>query len=709
MKILAAKIAKPMEMKQHYDFVFVLLWKDNLIKNLMDPAGFYMSDPWLKPYIDTIDRRIDRCRKREKQLINDGSLSEFAMGHYYYGLHFTDNNWVFREWAPNASDIYIIGTFTGWKEEKEYRMERVSPHGDWEIILPADALKHEDLYKLSVHWTGGKGERIPSYATRVVQDDKTKIFSAQVWRPKKNYKWNIENFKAPDTAALIYEAHIGMATSEEKTGTYREFTENVLPLIIKSGYNTIQLMAIQEHPFYGSFGYHVSSFFAASSRFGPPEDLKKLIDRAHMAGLRVIMDLVHSHSVRNVNEGLGLFDGSEGQYFHTNERRFHVAWDSLCFDYAKDNVIHFLLSNCRYWLEEYKFDGFRFDGITSMIYYDHGLGKDFTSYNEYFDGNQDEDALIYLFLANKMIHSFKPGALTIAEEMSGMPGLAANTAIMGFGFDYRLSMGVPDFWIKLVKETVDENWDMGKLMYELTQHRPEEKIISYCESHDQALVGDKTLIFRMIDAEMYTGMVKSYHSFVVDRGIALHKMIRLITLSSSGGGYLNFMGNEFGHPEWIDFPREGNNWSYKYARRQWHLAENRDLKYFFLASFDKEMMKLHNVYKILDNPYIYRVYENTPDKIIAFMRGELLFVFNFHPTVSYTDYGIPVKGRFRIILDTDDRVFGGFNRIDRTKVYLSIRKAERNIINVPLYLYLYVPARTALVFKREPVRKATDI
>jgi len=614
-----------------------------------------------------------------------------------------------REWAPNATAIYVTGTFNAWKEEESFSMKRINSMGDWEISLPAETLKHGDLYKLSVHWEGGQGERIPAYANRVVQDDKTKIFSAQIWQPAQQYKWNIENFKAPDTAPIIYEAHIGMATSLEKTGTYREFTKDILPVIIKDGYNTIQLMAIQEHPFYGSFGYHVSSFFAASSRFGTPEDLKELIDKAHQAGIGVIMDLIHSHSVKNVNEGLGLFDGSEGQYFHPNERRYHRAWDSLCFDYGKNNVIHFLLSNCRYWLEEYKFDGFRFDGITSMIYFDHGLEKNFTSYDEYFDGNQDEDALIYLYLANKLIHKFKAGALTIAEEMSGMPGIAAEIERKGYGFDYRLSMGVPDFWIKLVKETVDENWDMGKLMYELTQHRPEEKIISYCESHDQALVGDKTLIFRMLDAEMYYGMDKSYHSFPVDRGIALHKMIRLITFSTSGGGYLNFMGNEFGHPEWIDFPREGNNWSYKFARRQWQLAENKDLKYYSLSNFDKSMLKLNTDFNILRDLIINRVYENNADKVVAYIRGELLFIFNFNPTVSFTDYGIPVKGKYRIVLDTDDPVFGGFDRIDRNTVYFSIKKAERNIINAPLYLYLYLPSRTALVLKKEPVRKATDL
>jgi 1,4-alpha-glucan branching enzyme len=675
----------------------------------MKPVSFYQTDSWLKPFTGIIDKRINKCLEREKKLIGDGSLYSFAMGHYYYGLHCTGKNWIFREWAPNATLIYLIGTFSDWEERSEFKIQRINDHGDWEIILNLNAIKHGDLYKLSIHWEGGKGERIPSYATRLFQDDKTKIFSAQVWDPPVPHKWQVDDFKITSSAPVIYETHIGMATAEEKIGTFHEFTENVLPRIIKAGYNTIQLMAIQEHPFYGSFGYHVSSFFAASSRFGTPEDLKELIDKAHQGGIRVIMDLIHSHSVRNVNEGLGLFDGSPGQYFHTNDRRVHIAWGSLCFDYGKDKVIHFLVSNCRYWLEEYKFDGFRFDGITSMIYYDHGLGKNFNSYDDYFDGRQDEDALIYLYLANKLIHYIKPGALTIAEEMSGMPGIAADIAKKGYGFDFRLSMGVPDYWIKLIKETIDEDWDMGKLMYELTQHRPEEKIISYCESHDQALVGDKTLIFRMLDAEMYAGMRKEHHSIIIDRGIALHKMIRLITFSTSGGGYLNFMGNEFGHPEWIDFPRQGNNWSYKYARRQWNLAENKELKYQHLANFDKSMVKLQHDFSFLENLYINRIYENTRDKVIAFTRGELLFVFNFHPTVSFTDYGIPLKGKFRIILDTDDPGYGGFNRIDREVIYSSIRKAERQTLNLPFNLYLYLPSRTALVFKKEQVKRATDI
>jgi 1,4-alpha-glucan branching enzyme len=675
----------------------------------MKPARFYTADPWLNPFTGTIESRIKKCQTRENELIGDQTICDFACGHKYYGLFRTDNQWIFREWAPNATAIYLIGTFNAWKENETYKLRRINLQGDWEIILPEKEMRHGDLYKLSVHWDQGSGERIPSYSNRVIQDDKTKIFSSQVWAPDKPYSWTSHKFKPADASPVIYEAHIGMATAEEKTGKFSEFTRDILPMVASSGYNTLQLMAIQEHPFYGSFGYHVSSFFAASSRFGTPEELKELIDKAHGYGLRVIMDLVHSHSVKNVNEGLGLFDGSPDQYFHSGSRRNHIAWDSLCFDYGKDHVIHFLLSNCRYWLEEYKFDGFRFDGVTSMIYYDHGLGKNFVSYDDYFNGGQDEDALVYLYLANKLIHSYRPGAITIAEEMSGMPGISAPVNQKGYGFDYRLSMGVPDLWIKLVKDTFDEAWDMGTLMHELTQHRPEEKIISYCESHDQALVGDKTLIFRMIDADMYTGMTRDFHNLVIDRGIALHKMIRLVTFSTAGGGYLNFMGNEFGHPEWIDFPREGNNWSYKYARRQWQLSKNKDLKYQFLGDFDREMLSLNKDNKLLENRYINRITENNYDKVIAFTRGEYLFVFNFNPVISFTDYGIPVTGKFKIVIDSDDPRFGGFNRIDRSVIYSSIRKSERNTLNVPFTLYLYLPARTAQVFRKQHVRKVTEL
>ncbi|MGB8358455.1 MAG: alpha amylase C-terminal domain-containing protein [Bacteroidales bacterium] len=668
---------------------------------------FYEIDPWLDPFRGVIEARLTYCNDREAVITGGNALPDFANGHHWYGLHMTDKGWVFREHAPNATAISLIGTFNGWKDDGRYRLHPAGA-GDWEIELEKGLLSHGDLYKMAVKWRGGGGERIPAYVTRAVQDDVTKIFSAQVWQPAQGYIMKHPS-PPPPSSLLIYEAHVGMATEEEKTGTYREFTTKVLPRISRLGYNTVQLMAVQEHPYYGSFGYHVSSLFAPSSRFGTPDELMELIDTAHGMGLRVIMDLIHSHAVANTLEGLGLLDGDPALYFHKGARRMHVAWDSLCYDYGKPKVAHFLLSNCKYWLEEFHFDGFRFDGITSMLYYDHGLGSNFTSYKQYFDGNEDTDAIVYLTLANKLIHAFNPGATTIAEEMSGMPGLAASVETGGLGFDYRLAMGVPDIWIKMVKEIPDENWDLGYLLHELTQHRAEERVVSYCESHDQALVGDKTLIFRLADAEMYTSMSILTPSLIIDRAVALHKMIRLFTFLTAGGGYLTFMGNEFGHPEWIDFPREGNNWSYKYARRQWSLADNEQLRYRHLDEFDRAMIETGTKHDLPQVQITEAVTVNNPDKIIAFKRGDLLTVMNFNPTVSFTGYGIPVKGKFRIILSTDDPLFGGQGRIDTSQAYFSAPDQGRYGVTAPHHLKLYLPARTAMVLLYEKIKSIKDL
>ncbi|MCU0586007.1 MAG: alpha-amylase family glycosyl hydrolase [Desulfobacterales bacterium] len=500
-------------------------------------------DPLLAPYADVIVRRIARVDAAERRLTGGRiRLADFAAGHEYFGLHRKGRRWVLREWAPSATQIFLIGDFSRWKEDPRFALTRLNERGVWELRLPETALHHGDLYRLKVHWKGGSGDRIPAWARRVVQDPATLIFNAQVWKPKTAYRWRHPRFRRSPAAPLIYEAHAGMAQAEEKIGTWSEFTAKILPRIIAAGYNTLQLMAVQEHPYYGSFGYQVSSFFAASSRFGPPEDLKALVDVAHGAGIAVIMDLVHSHAVSNEVEGLSRFDGTLYQFFHDLPRGRHEAWDSRCFDYGKPEVLHFLLSNCRYWLDDFRFDGFRFDGVTSMLYLDHGIGRNFVGYADYFNDTVDEDALTYLALANRLVHALRPDSLTVAEDVSGMPGLAAPPSEGGFGIDYRFAMGVPDYWIKLIKEVPDERWPMGHLWYELTNRRGEEKSIAYAESHDQALVGDQSIIFRLIGAEMYHHMQAADASLRVDRGMALHKMIRLITLAGGGLGYLNFMG-----------------------------------------------------------------------------------------------------------------------------------------------------------------------
>jgi len=688
-------------------------------------------DPYLQPYEGALQGRYDYAANKAKELAGDKSLAEWASGYLYFGLHhqkpYTDakgkkvaGEWVLREWAPNATAIYIKGDMNGWQKDEKYRLQPVG-NGVWEAKLPEEAIKHEQLYKLLVEWQGGYGERIPSYVRRVVQDEQTKIFSAQVW-DEEPYVWRNRQTKgrkdkvqSTKEALFIYECHIGMSSKEEKVNSYEEFRRDVLPRIAKLGYNCVQIMAIQEHPYYGSFGYHVSNFFAASSRFGTPNELKALIDDAHGRGMKVIMDLVHSHAVKNELEGLGNFDGTPYQYFHDGGRREHPAWDSLCFNYGKNEVLHFLLSNCKFWLDEYDFDGYRFDGVTSMIYRSHGLGEDFNGYGSYFNGNEDGDALMYLTLANKVIHEVKPDAITIAEEMSGMPGLAAKIEDGGVGFDYRLAMGIPDFWIKYIKEVKDEDWKAGHILFEMTNRREDEKTISYAESHDQALVGDKTIIFRLVDADMYWHFEHGHSSFMADRGIALHKMIRLVTASTINGGYLTFMGNEFGHPEWIDFPREGNGWSYKYARRQWDLVDNPNYFFSDLNRFDEAMVHLLKEHLLIQKPtaeekkynvgnhlpWVMKWWDNEGDQVVAYSRGDLLFIFNWNGQKSFSDYGILVpEGKYKVVLNTDAKEFAGFGLADDSVEHFT-QHDELYAKDGKGWLKMYLPARSAVVLKIE--------
>jgi len=655
-------------------------------------------DPWLEPYKGDLELRVNRYEEVKKELLGENkNFKNFANGHDYFGFHRTNTGWYYREWAPAADALFLIGDFNGW-DRTTHELAR-KENGIWEIFISGKGtLKHQSRVKVHVVHNGEGMDRVPLYITRAIQDPETLDFSGQIWKPYRNYKWQDADFHADlSKEPIIYEAHIGMAQEKEGIGTYKEFEGNVLPRIKALGYNTIQFMALMEHPYYGSFGYHVSNFFAASSRFGTPDELKSLIDKAHSMGIRVLMDIVQSHAVKNIYEGINAFDGTDYQFFHTGERGTHSAWDSKLFDYGKHEVVHFLLSNVKYWLEEYHLDGFRFDGVTSMLYHDHGLGTAFDNYGKYFSLNTDVEAVTYLQFANELIKEIKPDAISIAEDMSGMPGMCLPIAAGGIGFDYRLSMGMPDYWFKMLKVN-DSDWNMHTLWHELSAGRPGEKRIGYVESHDQALVGDKTLIFSMADQEMYWHMDKQSQNSAIDRAIALHKLIRFITISMGTEGYLTFMGNEFGHPEWVDFPREGNSWSYKYCRRQWSISDNPLLRYEDLKHFDGAMIQF------MDNKGMMGVapeqlWLDEGRKIIAFRKKDHLFIFNFHPTESYTDLEIPIHGNgsFKVVLDTDEAAFGGFSRIDhKTKYEAQPLSSNPNDMGI----HIYSPSRTAIVLKK---------
>ncbi len=657
-------------------------------------------DPYLKPFEKDIDLRMQRYAETRKALLGAGAdIAGMANGHMYFGLHRNERGWTFREWAPGADALHFVGDFNSWNK-LSHPMKPLKG-GVWEIEIKGhDALKHGQFYGVQVTKGAQSFQRVPSYARWVEQNPHNFTYTARVCA-NAPYRWKNEGFlRRKISPMFIYEAHIGMAQEKEGVGSYREFADNVLPRIKKAGYNAVQLMAIAEHPYYASFGYQVTNFFAPSNWFGTPDDFKYLIDTAHGMGIMVIMDLVHSHSAVNEGDGLYKFDGTDYQYFHAGPRGYHPAWKTKLFNYGKHEVIHFLLSNIKYWMEEYHVDGFRFDGVTSMLYHDHGLGKAFTGYESYFSLNTDVEAVTYLQLATELIHAVNPNAIAIAEDMSGMPGMCIPIRYGGIGFDYRLSMGVPDFWIKTLKEGKDEHWDIGRMWYELTTCRPEEKTIAYCESHDQALVGDKTIIFWLADAEMYTGMDRAYHSPGIDRAIALHEMIRLVTMSLAGNGWLNFMGNEFGHPEWIDFPREGNGWSYHYARRQWSLSENGYLKYSWLGNFDREMLKFVKKYRVMASREATKLWDDFDKKLLVFAKGDTILAFNFHPTDSQDGFFIPVgaigDGEYELVFDTDRRDFGGQGRIAQKQTFKA-----KNIKGKGLGFQVYLPCRTAIALRRK--------
>jgi 1,4-alpha-glucan branching enzyme len=641
----------------------------------LDPQAIIDIDGYLRPNVPAI---IERHNKFSgwKDTINEyeGGYDNFTKGYLKFGFNLgPKNEVVYREWAPNAKEAFLIGDFNEWNRNSHPLKK--DNYGVWEItVQPFDsgacAIAHDSKVKISMILpSGARIERIPAWIKRVTQDlTVSPVYDARFWNPSASEKYVFKHRQLPRPSNVrIYEAHIGISTSEARVGKYTEFTKDTLPRIKDLGYNVIQLMAVMEHPYYASFGYQVTSFFAPSSRFGTPEELKELIDTAHGMGITVLLDIVHSHACKNVLDGLNELDGTDHLYFHEGGKGRHELWDSRLFNYGNHEVLRFLLSNLRFWVEEFHFDGFRFDGVTSMMYKHHGIGTGFSGgYHEYFSDGADQEAIVYLMLANDAMHALYPNIISIAEDVSGMPLLGKPVSVGGVGFDYRLSMAIPDMWIKLLKHKSDDEWDLGNIVHTLTNRRYGEKSIAYCESHDQALVGDKTLAFWLMDQEMYTHMSDfTPMTPIIARGIALHKMIRLLTHSLGGEGYLNFEGNEFGHPEWLDFPREGNGNSFHYARRQWNVVDDKNLRYKYLNNFDRTMNYLADHYGWLEASQAYVSLTNEVDKVVVYERAGLLFVFNFHPTKSFTDYrvGVDDAGKYGIVLSSDERKFGGFDNI----------------------------------------------
>ncbi|KAH1195362.1 1,4-alpha-glucan-branching enzyme 1, chloroplastic/amyloplastic [Glycine max] len=710
---------------------------DEVKPKIIPPPGtgqkIYEIDPSLLAHRDHLDFRYGQykrlCYEIDK---HEGGLDTFSRGYEKFGFIRSATGITYREWAPGAKSAALIGDFNNWNPNADV-MTR-NEFGVWEIFLPNNVdgsppIPHGSRVKIRMDTPSGIKDSIPAWIKFSVQAPGEIPYSGIYYDPPEEEKYVFKHPQPKRPKSLrIYESHIGMSSPEPTyanighcsatskptkldhcSNVLQDVKDDVLPRIKRLGYNAVQIMAIQEHSYYASFGYHVTNFFAPSSRFGTPEELKSLIDRAHELGLLVLMDIVHSHASNNTLDGLNMFDGTDGHYFHPGSRGYHWMWDSRLFNYGSWEVLRYLLSNARWWLDEYKFDGFRFDGVTSMMYTHHGLEVAFTgNYNEYFGFATDVDAVVYLMLTNDVIHGLFPEAVTIGEDVSGMPTFCLPTQDGGIGFDYRLHMAIADKWIEILKKN-DEDWKMGDIIHTLTNRRWLEKCVAYAESHDQALVGDKTIAFWLMDKDMYDFMALDRPSTpIIDRGIALHKMIRLITMGLGGEGYLNFMGNEFGHPEWIDFPRgdqhlpngvvvPGNNNSFDKCRRRFDLGDADYLRYQGMQEFDQAMQHLEEKFGFMTAEHQYISRKNEGDKIIVFERGNLIFVFNFHWTNSYSDYrvGCSTPGKYKIVLDSDDALFGGFSRLNHAAEYFT---SEGWYDDRPRSFLIYAPSRTAVVY-----------
>ena len=678
------------------------------IKKKFSSYEIINQDHSLKPFELEIKERMELYKEKLNEIKNkEKSLENIAKSYKSMGINLMPNGDIkYREYAPGAKGISLFGEFNNWNKEQFWAKK--DKFGFWELIIPnengAPKIQHGQIVKVNVVLEDGNWmERNPIWSHYLIQNKESIILENIFWNPEIKYKWKYpqKHIKKPESLR-IYEVHIGLSSFDPKINSYKEFADTILPRVKKTGYTAIQFMAIMEHAEYASFGYHVNYLFAISSRFGTPEEFMYLIDKCHENGLFVIMDIIHSHASPNVNDGFNYWDGTDHLYFHGGNLGNHVQWNSKLYNYSSYETLRLLLSNCAYYIKEYRIDGFRFDCVTSMLYSHHGIDYNFTgNYKEYFNEFFNLESSVYLMLANSLIHKLNPEAITIAEDFSGTPGLCRPVEEGGLGFDYKLNMKICDKWKQYLLYKKDEEWNIEDIIYTLKNRRYKEKNISYCESHDQSFVGNCSLSSLLFSSERFWNMSNnSPETPVIGRGISLHKMIRLLTFALGGEGYLSFMGNEFGCPDSLDFPKKENRFSYSHSRRRWDLCDNKDLRYRFLYKWEIIMNILEEIFHFIESEEEYISTKHEDDKVIVFEKGVLLFIFNFHPVKDFQDYQIGTKWGtpHKIILDSDEKRFMGKGRLNHTSSYSTVKKSFKNR---PYNMKLDMPSRTCMILIAE--------
>ncbi|KAH9622869.1 hypothetical protein KSS87_007872 [Heliosperma pusillum] len=445
-------------------------------------------------------------------------------------------------------------------------------------------LPHGSKYRVYFNTPDGPLERVPAWATYVLPDEEGNQSCAVHWDPSPEFthKWKNNSPKAPKSLR-IYECHIGISGSDPKVSSFLEFSEKVLPYIKDLGYNAIQLFGVVEHKDYFTAGYRVTNFYAVSSRYGTPEDFKRLVDEAHGLGLLVFLDIVHSYSAADEMVGLSLFDGTNDCYFHTGKRGHHKYWGTRIFKYGDVDVLQFLLSNLTWWIEQYHIDGFQFHSIPSMIYTHNGFATFTGDLEEYCNQYVDRDALMYLILANDILHALHPNIITIAEDATLYPGLCEPSSQGGLGFDYYVNLAAPEMWLSLLENVPDNEWSMSKIVTTLMGNKAyTNKMLLYAENHNQSISGGRSLAEILLGAEIDSNLSTSS----LLRGSSLHKG--------------------------VEFPTSNNNFSYELASRRWDLLSDQGVHQ-ELFHFDQDMMKLDKAGKVLSRclPNVHHVNDDT--------------------------------------------------------------------------------------------------
>lgn len=603
----------------------------------------------------TADKK-DTMVSEHFSLLTDYDIHLFRSGKHFklyqkLGSHIVNHNGVqgtyFAVWAPNATDVSVIGYFNGWKSGVNKLHPRWDQSGIWEVFLPE--VGRGEAYKYAIHSNSGEYmEKADPFAFYCEPPPKT---ASIIWDPE--YKWTDgewldqrKQVAGKPKPYAVYEVHMGSWKKKAEDGGrslhYGEMAEELTAYVKDMGFTHVEFMPVMEHPFYGSWGYQVTGYFAPTSRFGQPEDFMYMIDRLHAAGIGVILDWVPSHFPGDAH-GLFRFDGTH-LYEHADPRKgFHPDWKSYIFNYGRDEVRSFLISNALFWLEKYHIDGLRVDAVASMLYLDYSRKQGEWIPNQY-GGNENIEAINFLKEMNEVAYGTFPDIITIAEESTSWPGVSRPVYLGGLGFGQKWMMGwMHDTLNYFQKDPVHRKYHQNEITFSLMYAFTENFMLPL--SHDEVVHGKGSLIGRMPGDE--------WQKFANLR-------LMLSYMYTHPGTKLLFMGGEFG---------QTGEWNYNHSL-DWYL-----LQYPVHKGVQTLVKDLNAFYKTEPALYKYAFdhrgfqwidYSDRENSVIVYQRNSdqkedlLVVICNLTPAVRYHyRVGVPFRGQWREVFNSDDRKYAG--------------------------------------------------